>query len=143
MHYALSMSNETAPHPADPLLPDSPLQNLKRLLDAPRVINYHHQREEPPMFAPSEPSVAADVPCDDCGGTGIDVGGLNEYQPETCQHCQGSGKESMHRNYLAEAFAVAEGRSMMIAERKHLAALIDQLKIVTQKYCDLVSREAA
>lgn len=31
--------------------------------------------------------------CDNCGGTGNDLGSLNPYYPDSCLVCDGSGSE--------------------------------------------------
>ena len=36
-----------------------------------------------------------DQPCDECGGSGVDLGGLNAYEPEDCPVCQGAGRETV------------------------------------------------
>jgi hypothetical protein len=36
-----------------------------------------------------------EVSCDDCGGTGIDAGGLSAHEPEDCRSCGGSGQETV------------------------------------------------
>lgn len=35
-----------------------------------------------------------DVPCEDCGGSGVAVGGLSAYEPEDCPECGGSGHQT-------------------------------------------------
>lgn len=32
-----------------------------------------------------------EMDCDDCGGSGVDPGGLNPHEPEACRTCHGSG----------------------------------------------------
>src|ERR1700751_2583871 len=44
-------------------------------------------------------SALVEIPCQDCGAKGYDAGSLNPHQPEVCRACQGSGKETVLRNY--------------------------------------------
>jgi DnaJ-class molecular chaperone len=47
--------------------------------------------------------------CEDCGGTGRDVGSLNPNEFEPCPTCHGSGQETMlRRNVLARQEQEAE-----------------------------------
>ena len=34
------------------------------------------------------------IDCEDCGGTGVDPGGLDAHAPEDCTSCGGSGREA-------------------------------------------------
>ena len=34
------------------------------------------------------------IDCEDCGGTGVDPGGLDAHVPEDCPSCGGSGREA-------------------------------------------------
>lgn len=36
-----------------------------------------------------------EVSCDDCGGSGVDIGGLSAYEPENCHSCNGTGVETL------------------------------------------------
>jgi hypothetical protein len=62
--------------------------------------------------------------CENCGGSGYDSGSLSPIEPEDCQACQGSGKQIVFHNYLAEALQIAAGNSAMLAQREHLVAVI-------------------
>jgi hypothetical protein len=65
-----------------------------------------------------------EIDCQDCGGGGNDPGGLNPHEPEDCPTCHGTGKETILRNYLAEAFRIAANpESELQLERAHLVAL--------------------
>jgi DnaJ-class molecular chaperone len=37
---------------------------------------------------------AEPMACEDCGGTGVDPGGLDAHAPEDCPACNGTGQES-------------------------------------------------
>jgi hypothetical protein len=101
-------------HPVDALLPNSRHQSLKKLL----AKSMHLERPSPcaalelpraevsgvqlrtvghlALVAGTAGNIDPDLPerpCEDCGGSGIDIGGLNEYEPEDCLHCKGTGVE--------------------------------------------------
>jgi hypothetical protein len=67
-------------------------------------------------FVPPEPgsellapfSAYVEQPCDECGGNGHDIGSLNPWEFEPCPSCHGCGKETVLRQYLSEAFAIAD-----------------------------------
>jgi hypothetical protein len=42
-----------------------------------------------------ECSETVDVPCGDCGGSGIDPGGISAYEPEDCRTCHGTRHEAV------------------------------------------------
>ena len=42
--------------------------------------------------------------------------------------CQGSGKQIVIHNYLAEALRIAAGNSAMLAQREHLVAVIQHCR---------------
>jgi hypothetical protein len=65
----------------------------------------------------------SEIDCDECGGSGVDPGGLNAYEPEDCPVCHGTKHQTVTRNYLGEAFALASGQSNQPIEREHLVAL--------------------
>ena len=110
------------------------VQSLTR--DDVRVPQYH--KMDPPQPRPIPPSRAAaasqeplppfsaltEVACQDCGGMGYDPCGVNFREPDDCPSCHGSGKETILRNYLAEAFRIAADPEIKLElERAHLVAL--------------------
>jgi hypothetical protein len=65
-----------------------------------------------------------EIDCQDCGGRGYDPGSVNPQEAEDCTACHGSGKETILRNYLAEAFRIAANpQANLPLERAHLIAL--------------------
>lgn len=49
---------------------------------------------------------------------------MDPQEPENCSTCNGSGKETILRNYLAEAFRIAaDPEANLQFERAHLVAL--------------------
>jgi hypothetical protein len=65
-----------------------------------------------------------EIDCQGCGGKGYDPGGINPQEAEDCSACHGSGKETILRNYLAEAFRIAANpQANLQLERAHLVAL--------------------
>ena len=62
--------------------------------------------------------------CEDCGGSGYDPGSLRPMEPDVCTACHGSGQQVVVRNYLAEAFRIAAGKSATTPQREHLEAVI-------------------
>jgi hypothetical protein len=65
-----------------------------------------------------------EIDCQDCAGRGYDPGGINHQEAEDCQACHGSGRETILRNYLAEAFRIAANpQANLPVERAHLVAL--------------------
>lgn len=36
-----------------------------------------------------------EVPCEDCGGSGIDAGGISAVESEDCRSCNGTGRETI------------------------------------------------
>lgn len=49
--------------------------------------------------------------CDDCGGSGVDIGGLSATEAVVCPSCDGRGRQIVVRNYLAEALRIAAGQA--------------------------------
>jgi hypothetical protein len=93
-----------------------------------------HEREPkpiPPRWAKTvspEPlppfSALVEIACQDCGGKGYDPGSVNPQESENCSTCHGSGKETILRSYLAEAFRIAaDPETSLQLERAHLVAL--------------------
>ncbi len=65
--------------------------------------------------------------CEDCGGTGVETGGLHAIEYEPCGNCNGVGQVLVFRDWLTEAFRIAgpdrPGYRKPIVEREHLTAL--------------------
>ena len=62
--------------------------------------------------------------CQDCGGSGYDSSSLDPFG-DICKSCMGSGKETVVRNYLAEALRIAaDPESTRPVEREHLVAIV-------------------
>ena len=62
--------------------------------------------------------------CQDCGGSGYDSSSLDPFG-DICKSCMGSGKETVIRNYLAEALRIAANpESTRPVEREHLVAIV-------------------
>ena len=78
------------------------------------------------MKAPHLVEVAEE--CEECGGSGYDCGSLSPIEPEDCPVCQGSGKQIVIHNYLAEALRIAAGNSAMLTKREHLQAVIQHCR---------------
>ncbi|HLG97112.1 MAG TPA: hypothetical protein VKX49_12435 [Bryobacteraceae bacterium] len=76
------------------------------------------QREDLPWIKTVE------MECADCGGSGGDAASWDpDCQP--CPHCMGSGKETVTRNYLREAFDLAHNaESSIVPEREHVVAIL-------------------
>lgn len=36
-----------------------------------------------------------EIRCEDCGGSGVDAGGLSAYEREDCSSCHGTGRETV------------------------------------------------
>lgn len=79
-------------------------------------------RTRPPFVARVEEK------CEDCGGAGYDWGSLRPMDPAICPTCQGSGTQTVVRNYLAEALRIAAGKSSRLAQREHLEAVIQHFR---------------
>ena|ERR1700733_9394036 len=72
--------------------------------------------------------VEVEEECEECGGSGCDCGSLSPIEPENCPVCQGSGKQIVIHDYLAEALRIAAGNSGMLAQREHLVAVIQHCR---------------
>lgn len=65
-----------------------------------------------------------EIDCQDCGGSGRDPGAL-DHEDRVCPSCLGTRKETAVRNFLSEAFAIAQTPdSTRVVERAHLVAII-------------------
>ena len=83
----------------------------------------------PPDFA--QYSTTEEITCQDCSGTGRDYGSCDPFCAEVCKHCAGSGRETVTRNYLAEAFRIAaDPGSTVEPKREHLQAVISHARHV-------------
>ena len=71
---------------------------------------------------PENFQLTVEIPCGDCGGRGYDLGSL--FEPEECHTCHGAKTVPVERNYLKEAFRIANGQSVQPPEREHLLSLI-------------------
>jgi hypothetical protein len=72
-----------------------------------------------------------EVPCDECGGSGFDPGGMDPWGPEPCPVCHGAGTQRITQNYLAEAFRIAGNPECTVpAERAHLVAIVQYCRQV-------------
>lgn|SRR5690242_10847273 len=67
--------------------------------------------------------VEVEEDCEDCGGRGYDLGGLNPNEFEYCPSCLGSKTQMVTRNYLAEALRIATGEGYQLATREHVVVL--------------------
>jgi endogenous inhibitor of DNA gyrase (YacG/DUF329 family) len=107
--------------------------------------------------APAKPRVAAhaellptpvppyssivEMDCDDCGGTGSANGKNEEYEP--CHFCNGSCKQAVLRNWLAEAFQIETGQLNADPQREHLQALRYYARLVLNAYNERLTWEVA
>lgn len=70
--------------------------------------------------------------CEDCYGTGRDFGHPGHpLDAGDCAHCNGTGREIVTRNYLTEAFRIAQGESILPPEKEHLVAVIEHCRKLT------------
>jgi hypothetical protein len=86
-------------------------------------------RDDDPAFVGQEPkspyTVELDLPCDECGGSGFDPGGIDPWGPDLCPACHGAKTQKITRNYLAEAFRIAGNPECLVpVERAHLVAIV-------------------
>jgi hypothetical protein len=73
--------------------------------------------------------IEVDVPCEECGGSGFDPGGVDPWGPEACPVCTGAKTQRITRNYLTEAFRIAANPdSVCPIERRHLTAVIQHCR---------------
>jgi hypothetical protein len=72
-----------------------------------------------------------DLPCDGCGGSGFDPGGIDPWGPEPCPVCHGTGTQKVTKNYLAEALRIAGNPECTVPlERAHLVAIVQYCRQV-------------
>src|SRR5579862_6471348 len=68
------------------------------------------------------------IECDDCGGSGRDPGTLDNFlngSEPVCPSCKGLCTQTVTRNYLSEALAIAANPdSTRPVERVHLVAIV-------------------
>ncbi len=82
--------------------------------------------------------IEQEIPCEDCGGTGRDIGGLDPWDGGACPRCAGSGRETVIRNYLAEGFQiVANPENTRPVERAHLVAIVQYCRQVVSAVAGL------
>jgi hypothetical protein len=82
--------------------------------------------------------IEQEIPCEDCGGTGRDIGALDPWDGVICPRCAGSGRETVIRNYLAEAFRIAANPECRVpVERVHLVAVIEYCRQVVSAVASL------
>jgi hypothetical protein len=73
--------------------------------------------------------VEQEIACEECGGSGRDIGSLDPWDGDDCANCAGSGRQTITRNYLAEAFQIsANPDSIRQVERQHLIAVIQHCR---------------
>ena len=69
-----------------------------------------------------------EVDCSECGGSGFDPGSVDPFG-ELCPRCQGSKKELIRRDYLAEAFRIcADPDPQFRVERAHVVAIVEHCR---------------
>lgn len=69
--------------------------------------------------------IDVELPCDECGGSGFDPGGIDPWGPEPCPACRGAGTQRITKNYLAEALRIAANPECSLpVERAHLVAIV-------------------
>ena len=83
-------------------------------------------------------AVESEQACEDCAGTGRDWGTVGENAPEECSHCRGTGKETVTRNFLAEAFRIAADPGCTAElKREHLVAIINHARQAVSAFANL------
>jgi hypothetical protein len=92
------------------------------------IESMQHLSGESTVLSRAPYSVEVEEQCEDCAGSGYDCGSLSPIEPEDCPVCQGSGKQIVIHNYLAEALRIAAGNSAMLAQREHLVAVIQHCR---------------
>jgi hypothetical protein len=87
--------------------------------------------------------VEVEEECEECGGNGCDWGSLSPIDPEECPACLGSGKQTVVRNYLAEALRIAAGKSSRVAQRERLVAVIQHCRAMVRAVIGVTDARAA
>jgi hypothetical protein len=83
--------------------------------------------------------------CSECGGSGLDPGGIDPWGPEPCPVCHGAGTQKVTKNYLAEAFRiVGNPQCAMPVEHAHLVAIVQYCRQIVSAVVGLpeVPRQA-
>ena len=71
--------------------------------------------------------VDVELPCDECGGSGFDPGGIDPWGPEPCPACQGAKTQKDHQNLSGRRrfpASPANPECRVPVERVHLVAII-------------------
>jgi hypothetical protein len=78
-----------------------------------------------------------ELPCEECGGSGFDPGGIDPWGPEPCPLCRGAGTQKVTKNYLAEALRIAGNPECTVpVERAHLVAIVQYCRqVVSAAMC--------
>jgi hypothetical protein len=96
---------------------------------------------DPPVASPEFESpyiVELELPCDECGGSGFDPGGIDPWGPEPCPVCHGARTQTITKNYLAEAFRIAGNPECRVpVERVHLVAIIQYCRQIVSAVAGL------
>lgn len=120
--------------PPKNLLPDeragTPINPIAAMMAENITAPQFASRDDDPGFASQEPkssyTVELELPCEECGGSGFDPGGIDPWGPEPCPACQGAKTQRITRNYLAEALRIVGNPACLVPiERAHLAAIVD------------------
>ena len=88
-------------------------------------------RSRTPVYSQGPgPSFVVEVEqeCDECGGRGYDLGSLGPTDAAECTSCQGSGRQTVKRDYLAEGLRIAAGNSSITPKREHLEAVVQHCR---------------
>ena len=104
----------------------------KRLAIIKSIVSQHFAPDKFDHFRKSiQTTVEMEQPCEECGGSGFDPGGVDPWGPEPCPRCHGTKIQTAVRNYLAEAFQIAANPDCTRpVERHHLVAVIQHCREV-------------
>ena len=89
--------------------------DLVRINEADETDNITGQKRNPNAVLVTEE-------CTCCDGNGRDW--TSEYDYELCEACEGKGKVTTERDYLAEAFRIAQDRWYKPIQKEHVTAVI-------------------